>query len=138
LAVAWRASGWARISLGEPDLAIEHLERAMRLSPFDPMMPGAQLATAYAHFFAGRYDEASHWATKAQRADTRLPALRSVFAASSAMAGRLDEARMAMAALCQRFPARRISNIHERLFVLRRPDDLARYVEGLRRAGMPE
>ena len=138
LAVAWRASGWARISLGEPDLAIEHLARAMRLSPFDPMMPGVQLATAYAHFFAGRYDEASHWAIKAQRADTHLPAPRSVLAASSAMAGRLDEARMAMAALCQRFPTRRISNIHERLFVLRRSGDLARYVEGLRTAGMPE
>jgi hypothetical protein len=110
----------------------------MRLSPFDPMMPGVQLTTAYAHFFAGRYDEASDWAPKAQGAETHLPAPRSVFAASSAMAERLDEARMAMAALCQRFPTRRISNIHERLFVLRRSGDLARYVEGLRRAGMPE
>ena len=138
LAMAWRSSGWARISHGEPDLAIEHLARGMRLSPFDPMIPGSQLATAFAHFFTGRYDEASFWATKAQRADPHLPAAQSVLAASNAMAGRLEQARTVMAALCERLPDRRISNLHERLFVLRRPGDLAKYVEGLRNAGMPE
>ena len=138
LAMAWRSSGWARISHGEPDLAIEHLARGIRLSPFDPMIPGFQLATAFAHFFAGRYDEASFWATKAQRADPHLPAAQSVLAASDAMAGRLEQARTVMATLCERLPDRRISNLRERLFMLRRPRDLAKYVEGLRNAGMPE
>jgi tetratricopeptide (TPR) repeat protein len=37
LATTWLFSGWQRISLGEPDVAIEHLARAIRLSPFDPL-----------------------------------------------------------------------------------------------------
>ena len=39
LAAAWYASGTVRAFRGgEPDLAIEHLARAMRLSPLDPLM----------------------------------------------------------------------------------------------------
>lgn len=30
--------GFVRAWLGQPDIAIEHLERAMRLSPVDPFM----------------------------------------------------------------------------------------------------
>src|SRR5262249_40254498 len=37
LAAAWSASGWVRIFLGEPANAIERFERAMRLSPLDPL-----------------------------------------------------------------------------------------------------
>jgi tetratricopeptide (TPR) repeat protein len=37
LAGTWLNSGWVRIWLGEPDLAIEHLARAMRLSPLARM-----------------------------------------------------------------------------------------------------
>src|SRR5262245_38214260 len=40
---------------------------AMRLSPLDPAMPSLQATTAYAHFFAGRYDEALSWAGMALR-----------------------------------------------------------------------
>jgi TolB-like protein len=38
LAGAWYASGWLRVWLGEPDLAIAHLGHAMRLSPLDLQM----------------------------------------------------------------------------------------------------
>ena len=66
LATAWYASGTVRAFRGgEPDLAIEHLARAMRLSPLDPFMFTMQGVTAFAHFFAGRYDEASAWAEQA-------------------------------------------------------------------------
>jgi hypothetical protein len=35
-------------------------------------------------------------------------------------------------------PARRISNLKEVLPFLRRPEDFAKYVDGLRKAGLPE
>jgi TolB-like protein len=35
LAVTWQFSGWVRVWLGEPEVAIEHLARGMRLSPLD-------------------------------------------------------------------------------------------------------
>ena len=55
LATAWLLSGWMRAYLGEPDVAIEHLARAMRLSPLDPILYQMQSGIAFAHFFAGRY-----------------------------------------------------------------------------------
>ena len=44
LASAWFFSGWSRIWRGEPDVAIEHIARAMRLSPPDPHIFGCTAA----------------------------------------------------------------------------------------------
>ncbi len=133
LAWAWLYSGWARIWLGQPDAAIEHFSRAIRLSPLDPLIADLQAATAHAHFFAGRYDEAGSWAGMA--VDARVAAY--VAAAANALAGHLEEARQAAARLQQQDPALRISMLREALGPYR-PEDLARYHEGLRRAGLPE
>ena len=67
LARAWHLSGWVRVGLGEPEVAIEHLARAMRLSPLDFRFHNMQSATAFAHLHAGRYHEATERAEKALR-----------------------------------------------------------------------
>jgi adenylate cyclase len=138
LAMGWVFSGWMRIYGGEPDVAIEHLARAMRLSPFDPLMPRMQSATAFAHFFAGRYDEASLWAAKALRELPEFPDALRISAASHALGGRLEPAQKALARLRQLVPAQRVSNLRESMGPYRRPEDFAKYEEGLRRAGLPE
>lgn len=138
LAGTWLNSGWARIWLGEPEVAIEHLARAMRLSPLDPILFRMQGATASAHFFAGRYDEASSWAEKALRENPNLQQALRTAAASHALAGRLQEAQKAIARMRQLDPDFRISNMKDRLPAFRRPQDFARYAEGLRKAGVPE
>jgi adenylate cyclase len=135
-AVAWHFSGWVRVFLGEPEAAIEHLARAMRLSPLDPVFGQMRGATATAYFFAGRYDEASSWAARAVRERPSSTAFR-IAAASNALAGRLDKAEEAMARLRRLDPQRRISNLTDQ-YPLRRPEDLARLAEGLRKAGLPE
>ena len=144
LAEAWHFSGWVRIYLGEPEVAIEHLAHAMRLSPLDPLAFVAQMAIAFAHFFAGRYDDASSWAEKALA--TSPPGLRErpvyhpallIAAASNSLAGRLEEARNAIARLRQLNPTPHISNLKNQI-PLRRPEDLARYTEGLRKAGLTD
>jgi adenylate cyclase len=89
LAMGWARSGWARIWLGEPDTAIEHLARAMRLSPLDSLIDRIQVATALAHFVAGRYDIASLWAGMALRDRPDLVDALRLAAASHALAGRL-------------------------------------------------
>lgn len=38
LTTAWYTSGWVRAFLGQTDLAIDHVARAMRLSPLDPLV----------------------------------------------------------------------------------------------------
>jgi TolB-like protein len=42
---AWYASGWVRVYRGEPEVAIEHQARAMRLSPLDPILYNMQVGT---------------------------------------------------------------------------------------------
>jgi hypothetical protein len=58
-------------------------------------------------------------------------------AASNALAGRLGEAKKAMAHVCHLEPKLRMSNLNE-LFPIRRPEDLTRWAEGMRKAGLPE
>src|SRR5215471_5503567 len=65
LAASWNASGWVRMYLGESASAIEHFERAMRLSPLDPLTYFGCTGISLAYACAGRYDEARSWATKA-------------------------------------------------------------------------
>ena len=138
LAAAWTNSGWTRIYLGESDSAIEHLARAMRLSPIDPLIGRMQAATAHAHFFAGRYDMAASWAGMALRARPDLHHALRIAAASHALAGRLEQAQQALARLRQIDPALRVSHLKDMLGPYRRPEDVAKYEEGLRKAGLPE
>ena len=76
LATAWLLSGYLKALLGKHEMAIEHLTRAMRLSPLDPEVFVARLGLAAAHLFAGRYDEASSWAEKRHRGIDRMPRAR--------------------------------------------------------------
>jgi tetratricopeptide (TPR) repeat protein len=138
LAEAWSFSGWVKNWLGEPEAAIERFARAMRLSPLDPWVTRMRGGTAYAHFFLGRYDEAVSWAAMAlQDSPDYQPGLR-IAAVSNAMAGRPEQAHNAMARLRQLNPALRISNLKDVLPPFPRTDDLSRYEEALRQAGLPE
>ncbi|MEJ0079102.1 MAG: winged helix-turn-helix domain-containing protein [Alphaproteobacteria bacterium] len=138
LARAWNYSGWVRIWLGEPEIAVEHLKRAMRLSPLDPAFHAMQAAMASAHFFAGRYDEAASWAEKALREQPNNLDVIGSLALSLALAGKVDEARLTMTDLIRLSPERRLSNINDRLSPYRRTEDRAKVVQAARIAGLPE
>jgi TolB-like protein len=137
LASAWYASGWLRVFVGEPEIAIKHLANFERISPFDPAMPRMQSATAFALVFAGHYEEAVSHAEMALSENPDLHMGLRVAAMSYALAGRIESAHAAMARLREIDPALRISNLQE-LTPLRRQQDIARYSEGLRKAGLPE
>ncbi len=77
------------------------------------------------------------WAQKALREKPDYLSAIRVAAASSALSGRPEDARQAMERLRQMDPALRVSNLKDRI-PLRRPEDFARYAEGLRKAGLPE
>ena len=134
---AWLFSGWAKVWLGEPEAALEHFERAIRLSPHDPHLFNIQSAIASAHFFAGRYEEALSWAQISMRAQTHHLISCCVAAASAALVGEMDEAEKAMRRLRQCDPDLRLSNL-KRLVTPRRAEDFAIWSEGLRKAGLPE
>jgi TolB-like protein/tetratricopeptide (TPR) repeat protein len=134
---AWGLSGWIRVYRGEPDLAIEHIQRAMQLSPVDVLMFAWQNAGGYAHFSSGRYDDALSWVEKTLRERPGyLPAAR-MRVASAALAGVPARAETSLARLRELEPTLRISNLKDQI-PYRRPEDLARFAEGLRKAGLPE
>jgi TolB-like protein/class 3 adenylate cyclase len=138
LAPGWSYSGHVKLWLGEPDRALEHFAHAMRLSPVDPLTWWMQEGMAKAHFFAGRYGEAVSWAKMALRG---LPVSHSglrIAAASCALAGRDEEAKTLVARLLEIDPLLRISNLKKVLGPYRQPEHLAKYVDALRKAGLPE
>jgi TolB-like protein/Tfp pilus assembly protein PilF len=137
LAWAWMFSGWVKIYLGDPEVAIERETRAMRLSPHDPHLFNMQAAIAAGHFLAGRYDEALSWARTSKQAQMNAPLQPLVTAASAALSGNDAEAETAMAQIRRMVPDLRLANLKD--FVpTRRPEDFARWSDGLRKAGLPE
>ena len=137
LASSWYFSGWMRVFLGELELAIKHFAHSMRLSPLDPLIFLAKYGTGSAHFFAGRYDEASSWAQKSLQESPNYHGALRIFAASNALAGRLEDAQKAMTRLREIDPDFRISDLRN-VTHIRRPEHFARYAEGLRKAGLPD
>jgi tetratricopeptide (TPR) repeat protein len=118
-------------------LAVKHFAQFKRMSPFDPLLPLAQSGSAYAHFYAGRYGEALLQVEQAlQESPDLTPALR-VSAAANALVGRTEHAQDVMARLLGIDSTLRISNL-KNLIPLRRPEDMARLTEGMRKAGLPE
>ena len=138
LATAWNLSSWVKVWSGDPEACIERVARAMRLSPLDPLKYHMETVMAHAHFIAGRYDEAVASAERAVRQQPAeyVPAVR-MLTASSALAGRQSDAEKAAARFRQLDPTFRISDLRDRT-PFSRPQDLARYSEGLRKAGLPE
>ena len=60
-----------------------------------------------------------------------------IAAASNALVGRIEKAQKIAARFHQLDPGFRISSMKDN-FPFRRPEDLARYEDGLRKAGLPE
>jgi tetratricopeptide (TPR) repeat protein len=92
-AYGWQWSGWLRLWAGSPDVAIDHIERSLRLDPRDSN--GAALAVnGIAHFFARRLDQARTmlWLSLQQYPDW-VPTNR-FLAACYAHRGQLDEAKI--------------------------------------------
>jgi tetratricopeptide (TPR) repeat protein len=136
LAAAWFSRGWVSVWMGKSDDAIAHFTQAMRLSPIDPHMFNMLAGMASAHLIAGRYDEARVWVERGVTNQALFGPMLRVAAATFALTGRLDDARKILKLVRAADPRLRISNVQDRSPL--RPDGLARLVEGLRKAGLPE
>jgi TolB-like protein len=124
----WHVSGVLRMSAGQPDIAIAHVETSLRLSP------RARVGTALAiigeaHFLARRFDEAAPHLLLAIQEDPSLTVPYRYLAACYAHMGRLAEARVIVSRL------RAISSvvIQDASF-LRNAEQRELYLSGLRLA----
>jgi tetratricopeptide (TPR) repeat protein len=98
-------AGWA----GDAERAIEWGERALRLSPFDPLSYLAYDSISVGHFRLGRYEEAVNAARKAIQFNPGFSINYVLLAAPLAKLSRLDEAKTAVARVLELQPSFSIS-----------------------------
>jgi adenylate cyclase len=134
---AWLVRGMLSNMQERPDQAIAAVEHGMRLSPLDPLRRGFTIIMAVAHFAAGRYEEAIEWADRTLAAQPDYRQAMRIKAASCAYLGRLEEARGWLIRMLHFEPGMTIARFKVSAPPFP-PELLARYVEGLRKAGLPE
>jgi len=123
----WHASGCIRLYAGQLDLAIEHVENSMRLSPRARVGWGLAVI-GVAHFAAGRFEEAIPKLLLAIQEDPNFAASYRYLAAAYAHSGRLGEAREVVTQLRAIIPSIGIDHM------LRNPEQHELYLSGLRLA----
>jgi TolB-like protein/class 3 adenylate cyclase len=138
-AQAWNASGWVSCFQHQPDPAIQAFRRATRLSPLDPRGWGSIIGLAFAHMIAGRYEEAIDWSDRCLHEQPRSILAMRVKIICCAHLGSIEEAHCWLERLLEVQPGLTIAR-WKALYAatLFAPEILAMYVEGLRKAGMPE
>jgi adenylate cyclase len=133
---AWLRSGWSHHYARNPDTAIEHFQRAMRLSPLDPMRFNALFGIGASYFDKDQYDEAITWMEKALQEKPEATWTYRVLTATYAHAGRQEDAERAARRFVEAYPGMTISKA-----IATAPPTaplIDRIAEGLRQAGLPE
>jgi adenylate cyclase len=122
---------------GDYEAAVPHLEEAIRLSPRDLLVVIWHLCKGWAALLAERYEEAAEFAEHAREANPEFPDIYAVLASAYGHLGNTAAAREALHQLLHRMPGLTASD--ERLVrPFTRPADRGRFLEGLRKAGLPE
>jgi adenylate cyclase len=124
-------AGWA----GNAERAVEWGERALRLSPFDPLSYLAYDSVAIGHFQRGRYEDAVNAARKAIQFNPGFSINFVFLAAPLAKLARLDEARTAVARVLELQPSFSISKQFKSVGCA--PELTAKYTDALIEAGLP-
>jgi adenylate cyclase len=131
---AWSNRGWVYRVAGQPEEAVRSFERAMRMSPVDPLLHRVLVGIAMAFIELRRFDEAIVAGKKALRQNPFHSAGYRCLASAFAHLGRDEEAREAAARLLELDPAFTIT-----AWIARGGQSNAKLlIEGLRKARLPE
>jgi adenylate cyclase len=132
--IAWFCRGWVYKIAGLPEEAVGSFERAIRMSPIDPLLHHSFGGIGFAFIELRRFDEAIVAGKKAQRQNPFYSQAYRCLASAFAHLGRDAEAREAAARLLEVDPAFTIS-----AWIARGGQARAKLlIEGLRKAGLPE
>jgi adenylate cyclase len=132
--LAWEQRGWTYEYSGKSEEAIESFERSIRLSPLDPLLFSTYTGISLSLISLGRFEEALASARKALRINTNFSSTWRCVVAALSNLGRDEEARQAAARVLELDPGFRISEWVKRGHTWRSP----LYIEGVRKAGLPE
>ena len=135
---AWMVSGWVHCFRNRPEPAIEAINRAIRLSPLDPLGYMFTDVLALAHLVAQRYDAALECINRSLSEQPRfLPALR-IKVALCGHLGLTKESEAWVSRLLDLHPGLTIRDFEAFASTFFSPEMRAHYVEGLRKAGLPD
>jgi len=137
-AVAHGARGGAHLWAGRPRDAIAPLQTAMRLSPFDPLIPFWLHFTARAYYCAGDYVASIAAARQLRNSVPNFRQIYNTLIAALGQTGQIDEARVVMAEALERFGEgfRRYMSLPLNELRELRPEDREHMIDGFRKAGL--
>ena len=134
---AWNASATIHCFMGDSETARNHAEHAIRISPRNPTHWVAYTHIAEANLQDMRYQDAADAAKKALQLNSNMVPAQLILAASCAHLGRLDDARAAIKQSLQLNPKLTVARLPE-FFPVTRYKNLDGYLDGLRKAGLPD
>ncbi|MCH7833456.1 MAG: tetratricopeptide repeat protein, partial [Proteobacteria bacterium] len=125
----------ALIQAGRPEEGLETIRKAIRLNPDLPFFYLDVLGRA--NFMLGRYDDAAKAYAKVIERNPAFISAHRGLAASYAYLGKMDEAEWQADEVLALRPDFSLEK-ERQTNPFKRPEDTKRYIEGLRRAGLPE
>jgi len=137
LALAPGFSSLVRAWKGDDAIAVEQANRALRLSPFDPLIYLPYIALAYAHFAAGRFEEMVSAANLATQSNPRFTPPLILLAAALGCLDRSEDAKTVVQRLLELEPGITVSSAI-RSACYENPENIAALGSALGKAGLPE
>ncbi|MGK9169449.1 tetratricopeptide repeat protein [Inquilinus limosus] len=137
LAFAYMLGGGHYALSGESEKARQALHTALRLSPRDPANHWCYAFLGLAAFAEGDDERAAEQARQALHLYPALPVAHRLLAAALSALGRTEEAKAALAGLLAVAPGATIASTRAGV-PWKPPEVMQRYLDALRRAGLPE
>jgi adenylate cyclase len=135
---AWMVNGYVDCFMGHSEPAITATQQAMRLSPLDPLGYMFKQSLGLAHLVAGRHVEAMEWVDQSLSEQPRfLPAVRLKLVLCGYL-GRIEEAKWWLKRVLELHPGLTVVGFNAFATTFFLPEVRAIYMEGLRKAGMPD
>ena len=123
---------------GRYEEAIEQFEKSLQLGPRDPIRWAYLSYGALAHLFAGNIEASVEWSEQANRCPRcQYWALAHRVTALGHL-GRLEEAREVADELLRQQPEFSCRFAQRKLYFIKRPEQQQLYLDGLRKAGLPD
>jgi adenylate cyclase len=136
-ALALGFSSIVRAWMGDDAIAVEHATRSLRLSPFDPLIYLPYIGLAYAHFAAGRFEEAAAAGRLASQSNPRFSVPHMLHAAALGMLDRKEDTKAAVQRLLELRPDITVATAILSARCVN-PKHIAALENALRLAGLPE
>jgi adenylate cyclase len=133
---AWSRLGWLESYTDQHQKAIENFERALRLSPIDPMNFNNYVGLGSAHEVAQEYDKAAAFYRRALEERPNAGWIYRNLASSLSGAGRVEEAKHAFAEMIRNYPDLTVAKFKQAMVFSTVP--LNRMAENLRKLGLPD